>query len=64
MNDNKALNELGPMTGSRQSAKAALMHRVERLRHEAHALEALAYQVDSLTSEAEAALWELVVSRR
>lgn len=61
---NRSLGD-APMAG-RESAIGALRNQVERLRREAHALEALSYQLDHmvLTSEAEQALWQLVVNSR
>lgn len=50
----------------RQSAIGLIRDQVERLRREAHALEALAYQLEHMvmTSEAEQALWQMAVNSR
>lgn len=56
----------GEAMAGRQSAIAVLRERVDRMRREAHALEALSYQLDHMlfTSEAEQALWQMVVDSR
>ena len=44
----------------RQSTRVMLMEHVERLRREAHQLEALAYQIDRIGGEAEQMLYSLL----
>ena len=54
---------LGAMIGSaagRQSTKGLLLEHAERLRREAHQLEALAYQVGNISGEAEQMLYRLL----
>ena len=51
-----------PMAASagRQSTKRLLLEHAERLRREAHQLEALAYQTESIHGEAEEILYRLL----
>ncbi len=55
-----------PMTAmaGRQSAKSYILDHVERLRREAHQLEALAMQIDHLSPEAETILYLVLSGQR
>jgi len=58
--------QAGEALGRRQSAITVLKEQADHLRHEAHALESLAFQLEHMimTSEAEDILWKLVVNAR
>ena len=68
----QAIRDVQPQTGGsllgaacgRQSSKALLNEHADRLRREAHQLEALAMQIDHLTPEAEAILYTLLSGHR